>query len=279
MLPNFLIIGAPKAGTTSLHAYLAGHPDIHMSDPKELYFFDDPAYEMRREWYESHFETDAPLRGEATPHYAMYPYYAGVPERIHRLIPDVKLVYLVRDPLEQIVSHCVQLYTNGYCADAAELLADTEREDNPGICPSRYATQVRRYLEFFDESQLLVVDQRALKEDRVHTVGEVFRFLGADPHAADIDLDGELNARADKYEYTRAGELLWSRLLSPVGRAVMPLPLRNRIRRRVTDTLPRRRVASPTLTDELRAKLVPTLEPEVAWLRQFTGQAFPTWQL
>ena len=279
MLPNFLIIGAPKAGTTSLHAYLDRHPDIHMSEPKELYYFDDPAYEARREWYESHFETDAPLRGEATPHYAMYPYYAGVPERIHNLIPDVKLIYMVRDPLDQIVSHCVQLYTNGYCANAAELLADTDRDDNPGICASRYATQLQQYLRVFDPSQILIVDQRDLKVERERTMEEILGFLGADQGAADLEFDDELNTRADKYEYTRAGELLWSRLVSPVGRAVVPLPVRNRIRRRVTDSLPNRRVESPKLTDEVRDRLIPALETEVSWLREFSGKEFATWQV
>jgi Sulfotransferase family len=279
MLPNFLIIGAPKAGTTSLHAYLDRHPDIHMSQPKELYYFDDPAYESRREWYESHFESDLPLRGEATPHYAMYPYYSGVPERIHRLIPDAKLIYLVRDPIEQILSHCVQLYTNGYCADAAELLADAEREDNPGICASRYATQLQQYLRFFDPAQLLVVDQRDLKVEREETMAEILRFLGADPDSAAVSFEDELNARADKYEYTRTGELLWSRLLSPVGRAVVPMAVRNRIRRRVTDALPNRRVESPKLTDDVRSRLLPSLEAEVAWLRSFSGKRFATWQV
>jgi hypothetical protein len=279
MLPNFLIIGAPKAGTTSLHAYLDRHPQVHMSDPKELYFFDDPDYESRRQWYESHFETDAPLRGEATPHYAMYPFYDGVPERIHRLIPEAKLVYLVRDPLEQVVSHCVQLYTNGYCADAGELLADIEREDNPGICASRYATQLQQYLRLFDPEQLMVLDQRALKTDRGTTVADVFRFLGVDPDLADVDFDEELNARVDKYEYTRTGDFLWSRVLSPVGRSVVPFPVRDRIRRRVTDAIPHRRVASPALSDELRGRLALMLEPEIAWLRRFTGQDFATWQL
>ena len=279
MLPNFLIIGAPKAGTTSLHAYVDRHPEVHMSDPKELYFFDDPDYESRREWYESHFETDAPLRGESTPHYAMYPFYEGVPERIHKLIPEAKLVYLVRDPLEQVVSHCVQLYTNGYCADAGELLADIEREDNPGICASRYATQLQQYLTLFDREQLMVIDQRALKTDRARTVADVFRFLGADPDLADVDFEDELNARVDKYEYTRTGEFLWSRVLSPVGRSVVPYPVRDRIRRRVTDSIPHRRVESPAVSDELRGRLTVMLEPEIAWLRRFTGQDFATWQL
>lgn len=279
MLPNFLIIGAPKAGTTSLHSYLDGHPDIHMSQPKELSYFQDPAYESRREWYESHFETDLPLRGEATPLYAIHPYYSGVPERIHRLIPDVKLIYLVRDPLERILSHCVELYMIGLCADVGELLADTEREDNPAICASRYATQVQQYLRFFDPSQLLVVDQRDLKAEREQTMAEIFRFLGADPAAVAVSFDEELNARVDKYERTHTAEQLWSRLLSPIGRAVVPMAARNRIRRRVTDALPNRRVESPELPDEVRATLLPSLEAEVAWLRSFSGKRFATWQV
>jgi hypothetical protein len=280
MLPNFFVIGAPKAGTTSLHRYLAAHPDIHMSEPKELNYFDDPAWKSRRGWYESHFETDAPLRGEANPHYAHHPYFTGVPERIHSVVPDAKLIYVVRDPLERIRSHCVQLYEMGLGGPSPEtLLLDFDREDNRAVCASRYATQIREYLRFFDPSQFLVIDQHELKNNRDSTMAQVFAFLGADPSSARLSFHEELNTRAQKYEFTRSGDLLWSRVLSPVGRAVLPIGVRNRVRGRTFQAMPRRRVSSPTLPEAVRSQLVAQLEPEVAWLREFTGKSFATWQV
>ena len=107
MLPNLIVIGAAKCGTTSLHEYLDLHPEVAMSREKELDFFVEEKHWGRGvEWYAAQFE-DAPVRGESSPSYTAYPRYRGVPERIRRVVPDAKLVYLVRDPVERIVSHFV----------------------------------------------------------------------------------------------------------------------------------------------------------------------------
>ena len=106
MLPNLIVIGAAKCGTTSLHAYLDEHPEIAMSREKELHFFVDRKNWGRGiEWYEAQFDASAPVRGESSPGYSAYPLYEGVAERMARVVPDAKLVYLVRDPVERVVSH------------------------------------------------------------------------------------------------------------------------------------------------------------------------------
>src|SRR4051794_21023487 len=105
LLPNFFIIGAGKAGTTSLHAYLKLNPAIHMSKVKEPNFFTapDPARPHANgqmtdpEQYRAMFVTDKPLRGESSTSYTLHPLRPGVPERIHALVPDARFVYLVRD--------------------------------------------------------------------------------------------------------------------------------------------------------------------------------------
>src|SRR5688500_19663917 len=87
-LPNLLIIGAMKCGTTSLHHYLDLHPDISMSDPKEVRFFDDPAWEERIDWYRGHFDPNAPVTGESSVYYSAYPWiptsHDGSPRRCRR---------------------------------------------------------------------------------------------------------------------------------------------------------------------------------------------------
>src|SRR4051794_37024426 len=83
MLPNLLIIGAAKAGTTSLHAYLDQHPDIGMSKPKELFYFSYEDWRERRAWYERFFRDDTPVRGESCPQYAMHPAFPDVSRRVH----------------------------------------------------------------------------------------------------------------------------------------------------------------------------------------------------
>src|SRR5689334_1125972 len=111
MLPNLIIIGAPKAATTSLHGYLKQHPEVGMSAAKELSYFWRDDWRERQAWYEAQFDFEDPrvrVRGESTPFYAAYPFRKHVPERMHELVPDAKLVYVVRDPIDRLVSHWVQ---------------------------------------------------------------------------------------------------------------------------------------------------------------------------
>ena len=108
-LPTFIIIGAAKAGTTSLHYYLDLHPEVQMSAVKETNFFAGPPngrdYELGQveslEAYEELFDAAVPVRGEASPNYANDPIRAGAAKRIKGLIPEAKIIYLVRDPVEE----------------------------------------------------------------------------------------------------------------------------------------------------------------------------------
>ncbi|HET9119805.1 MAG TPA: hypothetical protein VFN72_04675, partial [Solirubrobacterales bacterium] len=91
-LPNLIIIGGLKCGTTSIHHYLGLHPEINMSKPKELNFFvEELNWDLGLDWYEGRFDSRFPVRGESSPHYTNMPYFEGVPERIHRHVPEAKL--------------------------------------------------------------------------------------------------------------------------------------------------------------------------------------------
>ena len=145
-LPNLLIIGAAKCGTTSLHFYLDQHPDVFMARPhdshwgqKEMRLFWRDDWRERLEWYEQHFDPSAPVRGEATPSYTHYPFLPDVPRRIHSIIPEAKLIYIVRDPIDRIVAHWAQTQEDGDRTPLEEALADYDR---PGSSP-RLCQQVR----------------------------------------------------------------------------------------------------------------------------------------
>ncbi|MBW1859792.1 MAG: sulfotransferase domain-containing protein, partial [Deltaproteobacteria bacterium] len=101
-------IGALKCGTTSLHYYLGLHPEISMSREKELYFFvKECNWYKGVDWYKSHFSGQSRIYGECTPIYTAYPVYRGVAERMHGVVPGAKLIYVVRDPIDRLVSHYV----------------------------------------------------------------------------------------------------------------------------------------------------------------------------
>ena len=108
MLPNLIVIGSRKCATTSLHYYLSLHPEIFMSTTyKELNFF------VRRQrwkkgvgWYGRQFPIPAKVMGESSPNYTRFPMFTGVAERMHSVIPTAKFIYMVRDPVEQVISAC-----------------------------------------------------------------------------------------------------------------------------------------------------------------------------
>src|SRR4051812_18863671 len=109
-LPNLLIVGAAKAGTTSLHAYLDLHPSVFMSRRKELKLFNRPTWREDLDGYRAQFPVAAPIRGESSPAYSMAPWIGSVPERIHETIPEAKIVYMVREPVERTIAQYVEFY-------------------------------------------------------------------------------------------------------------------------------------------------------------------------
>src|SRR3977135_2104853 len=114
-LPNLIIIGGLKCGTTSIHHYLGLHPQIHMSKPKELNFFvEELNWDLGLDWYASRFDDRFKVRGESSPHYTNLARLEGVPEGIREHCPDARLLYMVRDPIKRILSHWVHATGAGY---------------------------------------------------------------------------------------------------------------------------------------------------------------------
>ena len=139
-LPDFLVIGAQKSGTTSFFHYIAQHPKIFDHKAKELHFF-DLHYGRGAAWYRSQFPLLASVKkdslvGEATPYYLCHPH---APKRIHGLVPDVKLIVLLRDPVDRAISHYFHEVKKG-----RETLSIDEammaRTENNSACRSRGIT-------------------------------------------------------------------------------------------------------------------------------------------
>ncbi|HET7568427.1 MAG TPA: sulfotransferase [Gaiellaceae bacterium] len=282
MLPNLLVIGAMKAGTTSLHRYLDLHPEIAMSPVKEPRFFSDDANWARGvEWYEEQFPDAAPVRGEATPDYTKAPEIDGVPERIHAVVPDAKLVYLVRDPIERIVSQYVDQYANADLDESLDAyLRSAPFERLHLVNVSRYMFQIDRYLPLFDGSRLLVVASEDLRDRRRETLATVYRFLGVDESFWDEDAarihhpsGPKTRKRPLAYRLERAaGRLRATR----VGRRV---PARVVAAKRALSEAGAAPIARPRLDPGLRRELAAFLREDVERLRAFTGGAFAAWEL
>jgi Sulfotransferase domain len=275
-LPNLIVIGAKKCGTTSLHQYLASHPDVAMSTEKELDFFVAHRNWARGlDWYRRQFDATAAVRGESSPSYTALPHHRGVPERMARVIPDARLVYVVRDPVERLISHYhMEVAVGREHRPLAAAVADSS--ESRYVTQGRYWMQLDPYLRGFDGAQVLVVDQAELDRDRAASLRRVFAFLEVDPDFVSPDFD-EVHFPA-----------MARRRRRPVAIAVQALNRRlgrersYRVRRRVPErvrwmlTAPVRR---PDVEPALRARLEQIYAPEVARLREHTGLRFESWSL
>lgn len=286
-LPNFFIIGAAKAGTSSLHHYLGQHGEIQMSAIKEPNFFSGPPGDIPfpigkvvsdRGEYESLFDSRCAVRGEASVGYSNHPRRSGVPERIEAMVPEAKFVYLVRDPIARTASHYrYRVAMEGERRPIGEALGDLSDPYCVYRCPSLYATQLDLYLERFPQERVLVVDQADLLAQRASTLAEIFAFLGVDtavdPAAFEEELNSGANNRAYPLAYVRLRKALAA---SPLK--VLPRSLKRRLRGSLERTA-WSEVPPAELDDDLRNRLGELFEPQVTRLRALTGKSFPSWSI
>jgi hypothetical protein len=278
VLPNLIVIGAAKCGTTSLHEYLDQHPEISMSREKELYFFvEERNWGKGLGWYESQFDSSAPVRGESSPGYSAFPLFRGVPERMAKTIPGARLVYLVRDPIERIVSNYTHRRVNW--PDMAPL----EETLVPGafrdwlVKPSYYWLQLEQYLQWFAAEQILVVDSDELRDRRDETLARIFEFVGVDRSFRSPKFELSHNAAIGRTRLTTSG-----RVLSSVLERALGGPRARALRARAPRTLKSAFVTElepPVLPSALREELERELGSEVERLREHTGLAFAGWSI
>ncbi|HVL90642.1 MAG TPA: sulfotransferase [Actinomycetota bacterium] len=181
-LPNFVVVGAMKTGTTSLYHYLRAHPEVFMPRVKELDFFLAEAnWERGLRWYERRFAAVPPRAkavGEASTNYSKFPQFTGVPERMAAVIPHARIVYVVRDPVDRILSH----YRHRVAVGSERRPINVAiRSDPTYINASRYAMQAHRFLRHYPRERMLIMASEALKNDRSTVIEAVYRFLGVDP--------------------------------------------------------------------------------------------------
>ncbi len=279
-LPNLIVIGGLKCGTTSLHHYLALHPEIAMSRPKELNFFvAELNWELGPEWYSSHFDRGAPVRGETSPHYTNLPRFEGVAERMSAtLADDSRLVYMVRDPLERILSHYLHNLGAGY--ETRSLERALAGDGGSYVARSRYAMQLAPYLERFAPERILILDNGDLARERDATVRRVFEFCGVDPSYTSPHFDREWETGGARAKQDGGGFRLMDRAVRMPGlRALdrnfdrLPERLRWLVERVVHD--PGSGAAEkPEPSAELRSRLESLLAEDVAELERISGRRF-----
>jgi hypothetical protein len=278
-LPTFLVIGAMKAGTTSLYHYLRDHPQVFMPETKEVNFF-NPLRNWRRGvgWYEEQF-ADAPPEvtalGEASTSYTKYPWVEGVPERIASVLGDVLLIYVVRHPIERMRSQYLHQVATG---QEWRPIEEAFTKEPMYLHISRYAFQLDRYASTVPAERILVVDARALRTDREATVRRIYGFIGVDPSWVPRTLGQEFLVSEGRQ--MKPAPLRAIRRIPKIRTAstYVPEPLKT-LKRRLTRGLATKEldVGGAVIPHGLERELRLTLHDDVAALRPRLGPDFDGW--
>ncbi len=274
-LPDFIVIGAMKTGTTSLQHYLECHPLISMA-PKELNFFNESInWHRGLDWYRRHFQQDDLIQGEVSPNYSKCHLYRNIPEKIHAVVPRVKIIYVLREPVARIISHFSHTIGD-----------DTENRSHKQILndsfdnfvnTSRYMAQLEQYLQFFEMKQILIITAEKLRDKRQETLKQIFRFLDVDDS---FSSDSFNQIRHDSSVKVKRNLL---------GRTFVRYPLLRYVESGIKSIVPRqwyplfaqvigKNFSQPVLSPRQKAEIKELLRDDVQRLKKLTGSKFEEWQ-
>lgn len=275
MLPNFLIAGAAKSGSSSLHYYLGQHHDILMSKVKEPAFF-TKNWHRGVQWYESFFDhwSGEQAVGEATVEYMVD---KEAPERISQTLPDVKLIFIMRNPVDRAWSHYWHRVKMGEERRSFEqIVADGNAEEYP-FKYSLYATHIERYLQFFEKSQMMFIFLEDLREDFDDQIRGACQFIGLKDEA-DIRNEGPKN-RAKIYRNAQLSSFAAKirandSLKEKFPKKILPA---FQFAFRMLDNLNKKPFDIPQLGEKERSQLTEFFSTEIIDLERLTGRHLSHW--
>jgi hypothetical protein len=273
-LPNTIVIGAQKCGTSTLHYYMGFHPEVSASNPKELNFFIESSnWDKGVDWYRSHFDAGKTVRLESSPNYTTWPHHEGIPERMAALVPDAKLIFIVRDPVARIEAHWVHNYAKR--RERGTVIETITHPTTTYVLRSRYYMQLERFLRYYDRSQILVFQQSDLRDRREETLREVFGFAGVDATFHHKAFNTVRHRTSKKRRATRAGMKVqeWSR--TERGKK-LPKAFWNYAEAGLRLSRP---IERPNLRDQLPDDVLAALRDDAEKLREFTGRDFANWSI
>ena len=271
IFPDFIIVGAMRAGTTTLYNLLQTHPDISMSRKKETDFFvKSKNWKHGQGWYSQQFDAEKPIRGEASPNYTKCTVFKGVPERIRELCPDVKIIYVVRDPVARAVSHFNHMQVHRpdkISPDGSidehhyQLLRDT----------SAYALQIKPYVSQFPRENILILDFDLLSSDVQGAMDKVCDFIDAKRLVVKEQVIKNSSAALNKIP-----QYAISLSRHPLVQSIPP-EMREWVKKRLV-----RRSSSRTLVKidpEIPKRLKRDLQEDIIEFQTITEHRFPSWSL
>jgi hypothetical protein len=209
MKVNTFIVGAPKAGTTSLHHYLDQHSEVSMSSVKEPNFFSikevTPLFYnslciASSEAYHKLFVQEKQIMGEAS---VSYLFYDEVPKRIHDYNAKAKIIIMLRQPIERAFSHYLMDSRLGFCSKTLEeIIAHPQKHPQfhqQYVELGSYYSQLERYLSIFKKEQLKVIFYEDFKNDTLKEMSSLFDFLGIDDQPLDLSVQNSFLSPSNSF--------------------------------------------------------------------------------
>lgn len=294
-MPNFIVIGAAKSGTTALYRYLKQHPEIFMSQPKELRFFpfeeqipdfcgpgdkaDMGTVITKIEDYRACFAQGAqyPARGESSP---LYLYYPRTAERIHHHLPDAKLIAILRHPADRAYSQFLmeRRYGREHLSFSDALAAEEKRISNGWSHHWHYrqrgfyAAQLKPYFELFKRQQLKIYLYEDYLADNVGFIQDIFRFLNVDDtFVPDMSVRHNVSKipRSHALQVFLTEPRLTKNLLKPLVPAHWS--------RRIGDNLRERNLTRPPLSPKIRRQLIEVYREDIIKLQDMLQRDLSHW--
>lgn len=265
-LPDFVIVGAMKSATSSLQEQLAGQPGIFMCTPKEPNFFSDAdQYAKGMSWYSGLF-AEAPegsLMGEASTHYTKLPTYPEVVHRLKEHLPNARFVYVMRHPVDRLISHYIHEWSTGVYRCSLEKAIGKYTELVAYGC---YAMQLEPYFEAFGRDAVLPVFFDHLLKEPQAELERICRFIGYRGQPAwihDLKPDNVSSERIRRFPgyslLVEFGPAVWLR------RHFIPQSLRDAVKAKL------RMQKRPVLGDDARARLELEFDRDLAQLGKWLG--------
>lgn len=264
---DFIVIGAMKCATTTLHEQLARQPGLFMSHPKEPNFFsDDDNFAKGFDWYDGLFRgaPDGALCGESSTHYTKLPTYPQTVERLASALPRVKLVYVMRHPIDRLLSQ----YVHEQTVERVDVGLDAAIDALPELVAySRYSVQLRPYLETFGPANVLPVFFRRLVSHPQAELERICRFVGYTAPPRWDDTLKPLNVGSERLGPSALREALVSvPVLTTIRQKLVPKPWTEPLK-----ALWRANAEAPELSPELKSRLCDEFDADLNRLGSWLG--------
>ncbi len=286
--PNFFIVGAPKAGTTSMYSYLAQHPDVYLCPVKEPNHFSFESISNQELYYEpslieseqEYLDLFRAVRGESAIGEASvsYLYYEEACLRLAAFAPDARILIFLRNPVDRAFSHFMMDRRLGLVDEEFEEIVDAGRDSvatalyyQQYVSLGLYTSQVRRYLQAFGPHRVCITFFEDLQRDPLASARRIFHHLGVDT-GFEPDVERVYNPYREPRNRVIAA-LYGNRRLRGLGKTLLSGPIATRLK---NSLLPK--AAKPTVDERTRARLTETFRPDIEALEELTGRSLEAWR-